>query len=183
MSTAQKSLAKRRDFTYESDPSILLINLFDGIPGNFLISFSDFGTVQETARVQGGLLTFGRTSDNRAELHAIRLHETVEAPILMTASSSKINSQQPFDIISDSEFKSRGIKSSSVHEKSDKAVIFESDEAMRLFLEFYNDILEENLEHPNPSAVIKSTSGITTNGKNIVCLYTDSGNIYAGVEI
>lgn len=181
MSNSQKSLGKKRDFTYESDPAVLLINLHSGIPGNFLIRFGNYATIQQNCQVSGGLLTFGRRSANTSELHAIKLHETVEAPLLPGSISSKINIEQPFEIASASEFISRGLKSSSIY-KGYNSVVFSSDEALRFFFESGTKLLPENVDNPNSNSVVKAISGIKVNKKRMICLYMDSGNVYAGVE-
>ena len=167
---------------YESEPSVLTINLHTGVPGNFAVKLGIPAQMGGVYKSRGGIFTFGRYLNNKTELHAIRIHETVEASIVRNSGTSLIYRIQPFDIISDSAFLSRGIKSASIHTESGTSVVLASDETAKWIAGKGDKSKVQIIDAPSQFAIVSSTSGKTPSGKRIACLYMDSGNIYAGVE-
>ncbi|MCK9434509.1 MAG: hypothetical protein M0R32_06745 [Candidatus Cloacimonetes bacterium] len=175
------NLSRTFNTYYESDYSFLDINLYEGIPSGFSIYTGGYAELTETHKARGGLLTFGRTSGNETELHAIRLRETVEAAIVAGETSSKVDRLQPFAISSNSDFISRGLKSANVFEKSNQSVIFATKESLQFVSKESSNQLTA-VDNPTPFSVVSSAAGVNPSGKAIISLYMDSGNIYAGVE-
>lgn len=145
----------------------------------------EYTNLNGTFKQRGGVLVFGKTSGNVSELHAIRLHETVEATTPENSSTSKIETSQqsqPFRIYSDSDFIYRDVVTPSVISESEKIAILTGGESLKWSIENINNYTSQYLTPPLNHRIISSTSGVTSTGKRVVGLFMDSGNIYAGVE-
>lgn len=159
---------------YRSQSERLVLHTYLGASGE-IIDYINYAQ-------RGGFMVFSRDSIE-GELHAIRLHETVESPVPYEVLDSRIDEEQPFSIVSSGEFISRNFKAPSVFCENGKAVILSDSESAELLKEAENDFIKESIETPSTLSTVESTSNLNPKGQRVFCLYLDSGNVYAGKEI
>ena len=128
---------------------------------------------------RGGILVFARNA-SQGELHAIRLHETVEGPVCDGAESSRIDNGQPFQILSDGEFISRGYRSPSVFTNGGKETVLVNSETPLMAVAGDLRFDFGTLEVPSTLSVMAMASNISKKDEISFCLYMSSGNVYAG---
>lgn len=173
--------------TYESEWEEMVFDFY-GSPFGRLTLNPHLGTPEETEPTmnyaqRGGVFVFSRNSGGGGELHSIRIHESVEAPVVDGYLSSRIDNIQPFNIVASSDFSSRGFRSPSVFIEDGAAVILSNSEVLEWYVEGENEFDSSVAASPQNLSVVESASNITPTGKRTFCLYMNTGNVYAGRDI
>lgn len=177
------SLWKTR-MTYQSPYSEIVYNVTYGNTSKTVlnVTLGNPSEVQEFHKARGGILTFSRSSGNSGELHAIRLHETVEASVVAGGATSQIEDVQPFKLTSEQDFVSSRFKTPSVCLDGNNTLVLANGDALKWMIESPNGFSKETVDRPSILSVVTSTSGVNQIGQRVICLYVESGNVYARVE-